>query len=539
MISDDQPSTAGQADGAPLRLRDLLALPGLGLRALPGTGDLDRPVRWAHVTELPDPGTYAGPGELVLTNGLWLEQQECAAYVGRLVDAGAAGLVFGLRESVPAVPPGLVAACRAAGLPLLQLPVEVPFTAVTRALAGAQAEQRQRQLLEALRHSSALTRAVLAGDGLRGVLAVLAGPARTPVALVDGLGTVLDHVGPPPAEPDVRAVAEGIAAGEGAQAEHPLRLVSGADATVIPVRGVAGFDLAVLYGRPVTELGAAERLVLEQGVRFLTVELAHRQALRAIEMRFAGEILDMVQSGPHRAGELAARLRSFGLNPDSALAVFCVIAPDTPGRGAWPLPDTAAVTDHFLARGLASVATGSGQDVVVVVGLPGADADPAALAEDLAAALGPQPPAPGPRIGVGRLASGHQELRRSLLQAREAARLARSRRRGPRVVSFADVGSYRLLLALVDRRTRRDFADAVLGPAAEYDLTHSSELLRSLDAFLASGMKWGQAADSLHIHVNTLRNRLAKLEALTGRDLGCAEDLADVFLALRVRAEEG
>ncbi|MHA7960861.1 PucR family transcriptional regulator [Streptomyces sp. L500] len=534
-----QPPPAEQDPHATtLRVRDLLGVPGLGLEAVPGTGDTGRAVRWAHVTELPDPGPYAGPDELVLTNGLWLDRQDCAAYVRRLAGSGAAGLVFGLRTDMPAVPDELVAACREAGLPLLRLPVEVPFTAVTRAVASAQAEQRQRHLLDALRHSNALTRAVSAGDGLRGVLAVLAGPARTPVALVDGLGTVLDSVGRPPAEQDVRAVADRLGADGEEYAEYPLRLASGADATVIPVRGVAGFDLAVVYGRPVAELGAAERLVLEQGVRFLTVELAHRQALRAIEMRFAGEILDMVQSGPHRSGELVARLRSFGVNPDSALAVFSVIVPDSPGRAAWPLPDTAAVTDHFVTRGLASVAASSGQDVVAIVSLPAAGTDPARLAEGLATALGPASTAPGPRIGVGRVAAGHQELRRGLLQAREASRVARSRRRGPRVVSFADVGSYRLVLALVDPQTRRDFADAVLGPAIAYDATHNSELLRSLDAFLASGMKWGRAADSLHIHVNTLRNRLAKLESLTGRDVGCAEDLADLFLALRVRDEE-
>ncbi len=37
----------------------------------------------------------------------------------------------------------------------------------------------------------------------------------------------------------------------------------------------------------------------------------------------------------------------------------------------------------------------------------------------------------------------------------------------------------------------------------------------------------------LHLHVNTVRYRIGRVEELTGRDLGRFSDRVDVFLALR------
>ena len=48
----------------------------------------------------------------------------------------------------------------------------------------------------------------------------------------------------------------------------------------------------------------------------------------------------------------------------------------------------------------------------------------------------------------------------------------------------------------------------------------------------ASG-SWSRTAESLHLHVNTVRYRIERVEQLTGRDLSQFEDRVDVFLALK------
>src|SRR5438309_4633520 len=80
----------------PVTIGDLLTQPGLDLRLLTTGAPVDRPLSWVHVSELADPAPFLQGGELLLTTGLALrDEQPAGPYVRRLVDAGVAALGFG------------------------------------------------------------------------------------------------------------------------------------------------------------------------------------------------------------------------------------------------------------------------------------------------------------------------------------------------------------------------------------------------------------------------------------------------------------
>jgi DNA-binding PucR family transcriptional regulator len=89
------------------------------------------------------------------------------------------------------------------------------------------------------------------------------------------------------------------------------------------------------------------------------------------------------------------------------------------------------------------------------------------------------------------------------------------------------------MLAAVPAPVRRSFRDRVLGPLRDYDAEHRSDLVHTLEVFLECSGSWSRCAVRLHVHVNTLRYRIRRIEELTGRDLGTFEDRVDLFLALR------
>lgn len=146
-VSGSRPSpaavTATSVEGS-LTVRELLAVPALGLRLLAAPDRIDTVVRWAHPTELLDPRAYLSGGELVLTVGTSLAGDETRApeLVDRLVEARASALGYGVGDVTDDVPTGLVEACRQRGLPLLRVPAEVPFQAITELLADRRAEAR-------------------------------------------------------------------------------------------------------------------------------------------------------------------------------------------------------------------------------------------------------------------------------------------------------------------------------------------------------------------------------------------------------------
>lgn len=168
-----------------------------------------------------------------------------------------------------------------------------------------------------------------------------------------------------------------------------------------------------------------------------------------------------------------------------------------------------------------------------VVGLleTGAGDDLGALAGRLHAALGSMA-----FIGIGGAAVDAHGLGRSIVQADHACRFAR-RRRDRGFATHDALASHALLLELQDDGILSVFDETLIRPLAEYDRDHRTELIRTLDLFLGSGGRYKQTAETLHLHVNTLRLRLARIEAITGRDLGSMDDRVDLWIALRSRSD--
>lgn len=166
---------AGKRDGA-ITVRDLLAVPALGLRLLAAPDRIDTVVRWAHPTELLDPRGYLSGGELVLTVGTSLAGDgiRCRNLVERLVDARVSALGYGVGDVTDGVPPGLVEACREHDLPLLSVPAGVPFQSITELLADRRAEARAAGERRVQQLSTRLLDAMAADRSLEQLLQIVA-----------------------------------------------------------------------------------------------------------------------------------------------------------------------------------------------------------------------------------------------------------------------------------------------------------------------------------------------------------------------------
>lgn len=231
-------------------LRDLVARVDLGLTVLCGADGLDRPIRWAHVSELEDPTPYLVGEELLLTAGVRFPS-DVPAYVAGLVSSGASAIGFGVEPEFPTVPSSLVVACEAQGMPLLVVPPSTPFLAVSQALGALLAEialREQRMLADSQR---ALTRAATRVRPVESVLTTLALVLNCRAALVD----------PATAPGDVASLAHRVASGTGPRSASTQ---VGADhVTLDPV------ESAVLVVRRSAPLSPAERAVVAVALALL------------------------------------------------------------------------------------------------------------------------------------------------------------------------------------------------------------------------------------------------------------------------------
>jgi purine catabolism regulator len=506
-----------------LTVGDIVAIPGMPLRLLTDTARADRPIRWVHASELEDPTPWLRGGELILTTGMGIGDTAAKqrAYVRRLIDAGVAGLGFGLGFGFDAAPRALVAEATKLGVPLFEVPYPVPFIAITEAVFTKLLAEQYDGLQRAVDAEHVLTRAVLDGRGIQGVADSLGEVIGGWAVLLDLHGMPLASTGRAAAMRQER-IREELRASRPEGANFSISLVDrGHHIWVQPVAAAGRVEAFLAVGTP-EQPSQLDRIVAGHALSLFAIELAKSRAVAEAQRALQGDFFDELAGGIG-AAEASRGLVRFGLAADARLVVVAIEAIDAEAVD----PDELALvaTDH-LSRGdggyLVSTQAGG-----IHVLLEEADRDPGELPKVLGMRLEVEL-----RAGSGSAVAA-TEVGRSLREARYALQVCRLE--GWSHAGFEDLGTYRLLLSLADPDALRAFADSMLAPLDAYDLAHDGELLRSLQAFLQHNARWETAAAELFVHRHTLRYRMRKVEELTGRDLTSSFDRMEFWLALRAR----
>ncbi|HWC81876.1 MAG TPA: helix-turn-helix domain-containing protein [Pseudonocardiaceae bacterium] len=480
-------------------VRTVLNMAELGLTLRAGENALDRPISRIYGTELADPARFLSGGELVISGLLWLRAEaDIGPFVAALARSGVAALIA-CDADTGVLPEALVGECARAGVPLLEGRPEESFAVIIDrvglALAGERLAGGGRRLIAAL----------AAGAELAQLLRLVAGEAGTACWVLTPLGRVVAAAGPPLASGRRAALAAAFLTGRNAPA----------GLTVLPVDDPAGpapTRWFLVADGPVEPAGELVDLV--------GVYRARERERRTLGGQAVGTLLRAVAGGAP-PGEITATARAAGVAVDRSLRVLAMTGP-----GAVEL--LAELVAALDGAGPVGVVGECAYAVLTATGESDAD-----FGERAGAALRTAEPAAGPwRLATGiSSAVPLARLRAAVQEAGHALEVAGGRGRSAAVVG-AEVAVHRLLLAGAPEELRAELFRRVLGPVVDYDAEHDADLLASLRVFLDCSGSWSRAARRLHLHVNTLRYRIGRIEALTGADLGEFTDRMDLYLAL-------
>lgn len=196
-----------------------------------------------------------------------------------------------------------------------------------------------------------------------------------------------------------------------------------------------------------------------------------------------------------------------------------------------------------LARTEGGLVTTYGDRAVML--LPGSDAGDTArdVAGRLSAhratvgASGPLPGVRGPAgsddggIGAGR--SG-DHVGDHVERARRAARLLLALDREGDGAATEELGLYGLLFSEVDREFVTQFIDSHLGPVRAFDRSRGTDLTATLQAWFAAEGSPSATAEQLFVHVNTVYQRLERLDTVLGPGWRRGDRALELRLALRM-----
>ncbi|MEV0615008.1 GAF domain-containing protein [Nonomuraea sp. NPDC050404] len=374
-----------------------------------------------------------------------------------------------------------------------------------------------------------MTSLVLRGGGIEDVAAVVTDVLGGSLAVLDDLGRAI--VG------DVGELDAGVF--EAARASRALGRTVRRGELLIASVDVGGEPLCTLILRS----DDADERILERAALVCALLLLFRRSVAEAEGRVRGELLDDLIARPGSPG-LADRAGRLGVDLGAPHVVVVVRHEGQRERAAFWASSQAAVR-----HGLAAM---RGDEVVLL--LPGDDAGELAqrVARELTSSLHspatagascvkPSGAAGGDRAGgpenvaaayQGDRAGGPENVAAAYQEARRCAEALIALGRAGDGAGAAELGFVGLLVG--DGRDVPGFVARTLGAVIDYDARRGTALTGTLAAYFGTGGSPSRTAEVMHIHVNTVTQRLDRIGKLLGEGWLEPERALEIQLALRL-----
>ncbi|MFD9500660.1 helix-turn-helix domain-containing protein [Streptomyces sp. NPDC060035] len=409
-------------------------------------------------------------------------------------------------------------------------------------LAGANAELAEANA--AVRaHSAAMQRAeeahdrltdlVLRGGDVKDVAASVAGLLDSPLTIHDPVGRPLAAVSPHGGVFAVDSMDAGWLAGTAEESRHGGRAVHRGGRWICAV--LAGQELlaSLVLHRP-DRLDDSDRRLFERAAVVTGLLLLLRRTVAETENRIRGELIsDLLGDAGRDPAGLAERGRRLGIDLDRP-HLLLVAEADAHAREKLG----GAAMRYLFGGDIHGVSAEHAGTVVLLIECErgGTTAVAGGAARAAASQLGHLVQGPvtvaaaGPARGPGELAAAYAEAARCLRAMRVLGRSGE----GACVDELGFLG-----VVLGNAQDVDGFVSTVLGPLLRYDARRGTHLVRTLSAYFGAGGSLIRAKDELHVHVNTVVQRLDRIQVLLGRDWNEPDRALELQLALRLHLLSG
>lgn len=518
---------------------DILAVPVVraGAPELVGGGSLDRPVRWVHVSELPDVAKLLVGRELILTTGQALASGDTAtvAYLEALAAAGVSGLVVELGTYVSELTPLVARTADRLGLPVIALHRVVRFVEITEAVHRVIVADQYAELEFARTVHETFTALSVRRASLAEIVQTAAEMLDASVVLEDVTHRVLTLT--------ARHTATSALLDRW---ETTSRLLPDDDPDVVPV-GPHTQRWGRLILRSAQVPGVRARMVLERAAQTLTLHrMIERDRFGLHRQAQTGLIDDMSSGRLSSERDAVALAAALGLARRAryvplAVDVAAATEPDPVARQR----RTAALLDAALhgvalSRATALAAPEHGNRITVILALTRSGDLDTALTTASTAMLAEIRRVAGIEravIGVGVESESLLDTARELGQAAHVAEVALALGTStPR--PFYRSGDVRLrgLLSLIrDDPGVQHFAETELSALLRHDIRNDTDLTETLRRFLDLAGNKTELAKRMTISRPTLYDRLARIERILDVDLDDGETRTSLHTALLIR----
>ena len=461
-----------------------------------GADGLGRRVSRVRLAATPEHLLRVGANELVVTTTATLLaiDDEPESLIARLDAAQVAGVAVRLDPS-NRLPKQMLDASDLVSLPFVTFPEDAALADVTAAVFDAVLQAQGQRLERVFDMHQRFARIALDGGGATEVAAALHDVMGCAVAVLDTEGRVTVVV---PAD-----AADDLDVATTAGVREPIRAGDHDYGEIVALTDSTNLD----------EDGP---VALERASMAIALRLAQASAVAEAEERFAAISLEELIAGhAGNAGDVAERATSFGWDLFRPRAVLLAsIDPPTESSVLAPALATIAAAARATLGRDAIVWTRSATIAALLAPETDGPTERRRIAEGLRNELDQRLRSVTVSIGVGRRVSTPAELPRSFLEASRAVDVGRWAK-GRHVTEVFDELGLERLLASSPTDDLAEFVQHAIGPLVEYDRSNQADLVETLEMWLET-RNMAEGARRIHVHYNTFKNRLERIEAILG-----------------------
>jgi len=531
-------------------------------KVLAGHQGLDNEITFVNIMEVPEVARWMKGGELLVTAGFPLKNDPLLRE--RIIEElHAKGVsAFGIKpgQYFTSVPEDLISHADKVGLPLIELPSDVPYMDFMLPIFETLINNQLFQLKKAEEIHNTLIEVVLKGKGISDLCETIFSLIGNPTLIIDKSQNILGYAGISDQESTelVQEILKQINCQENfalflrPHRSHRLKInlnETEKNLIVVPVdiNGIVKDYLVI--GEFYRRLDDQDVMAIERASTIISLELMKEKAVFEAERKVRGELLEDLISGNFRFEEAVIRRASFlNFNLNCHLAVFVI---NTDGFEqfllnnvrkdemfaqevkAWIVDMTHRV---FLDYRGSAMLMAKSDGIVGLVHLNSGQAKKTLInkMKEIRDKIREKYKKLNISVGVGRAYIGPRYVKQSYEEALAAVRIGRMIKGGGSTTFFEDLGPYRFLYEMKDLLPMQKYYQDVLGILLSYDKHNNTDLVKTIQHYFKNNCNLRLTAESLFIHKNSVIYRLKKVEELTGMSMDDAEDRFNLQLALKI-----
>ncbi len=544
---------------------DVLKLPELeGARLVAGERGASNPVRWVHVSGVPDAPDWLNGGELVLTTSINLPPlpSEQRAYFLAMAEKGVAALTIAVGRYIERTPDLWREIADQVGLPLIEIPFQARFIDVARAVNQHVIDENYAMIERSLHIHRVLTQLVLDGGDLKDLAKTMAdligqsisienerfeALASFNIAEVDEARryTLIEgKTNPRLLETlDSRGYLRQIRA-QKRPVELPRIPEVGLEmerilAPIVVHGDIYGYLWVIADARSLNEL---DRMAIESGATIAALIMFYQEAVVSAEASLKGgllaQLIDLPTSGGQgREAVLTDQALRYGLdmtNPFGMLAITPLESGTHNGRsGTQRLLQLYRRVDRLARLGEWRGVIGQFAGQVLVLAQDEKGRSGQRLDAIASAIYGGLTDEEDRAVQIAVSANGRSALfaAEAYHQCRDTLDIARRLKSRDPILRFAGLGYLHALYQSGAASMRANPFTERLRPLLD---DSEADLLETLEVYLDRGANGVQTADVLCIHRSTLNYRLQQIEKICGVSLSDPVLRTNIQIALKL-----